>query len=480
MKTAGSHLKAVPIPATRAVAYIRVSKERDGMISPELQLASIEQHCERRGYVIVEAIQDLDLTGRFWKRRQVERAIGLIEAGAADVLVVWKVSRVSRNRKDWAIAVDRVEGVGGRMESATEPMDTTTSSGRFARGMLAELAAFESERIGEQWKEAHERRVRKGLPANGKPRFGYRYDRDSGFSPDPVTGPVLREMYERYLAGQSVYALVKFLNDGPTRPVAGYGVSSDGLWSARTVRRILDQGFGAGYITRHGERVQGSHPPVITPEQWDEYQSRRETRRVNRRTERSPYLFSGMIRCACGSPMHAGLFGASRTAKYRCKAAAEKRSHPGGYVMATVVEEAVLKSLAEWAAAIDAEAGEASKMTAGTTSAGERVKELARQITKLDAKLDQLTHKMLDGTVPQGSYERLRDEFAAQKAPLEAALRAASVSMAKPPTALVPELLNNWPLLPVETRRDILSRLVRFVEVQPGRPRSVVTVHPAW
>ena len=284
-------------------------------------------------------------------------------------MVVWKVSRVSRNRKDWAIAVDRVEGVGGRMESATEPMDTTTSSGRFARGMLAELAAFESERIGEQWKETHERRVRQGLPANGKPRFGYQYDKATGFTPDPVTGPVLREMYERYLSGQSVYSLVKFLNDGPTRPVTGYGVSKDGLWSARTIRRILDQGFGAGYITRHGERVQGSHPAVITPSQWDEYLSRRETRRVNRQVERSPYLFSGLIRCSCGSPMNAGLFGTSRTAKYRCKAAAEKRSHPGGYVMATLVERAVLEQLAGWAADIDAEAAEASKMTSYTASA---------------------------------------------------------------------------------------------------------------
>lgn len=68
-------------------------------------------------------------------------------------------------------------------------MDTTTSSGRFARGMLAELAAFESERIGEQSKESHERRVRNGMPANGKPQYGYQYSKAEGFSPDPVTGP---------------------------------------------------------------------------------------------------------------------------------------------------------------------------------------------------------------------------------------------------------------------------------------------------
>ena len=201
---------------------------------------------------------------------------------------------------------------------------------------------------------------------------------------------------------------------------------------------------------------------------------------MNRRIERSPYLFSGLIRCSCGSPMNAGLFGTSRTAKYRCKAAAEKRSHPGGYVMATLVERAVLEQLAGWAADIDADAAEASKMTSYTAPASQRVKELGRQITKLESKLDQLTLKMLDGTVPQDAYARLRDDLATQKSPLEAAFRAASVAVTKPPATLVPELLENWALLPVETRRDILTRLIRFIEVEPGRPRAVITVHPAW
>ena len=87
---------------------------------------------------------------------------------------------------------------------------------------------------------------------------------------------------------------------------------------------------------------------------------------------------------------------------------------------------------------------------------------------------------MLDGTVPQDSYARLRDELTMQKAPMEEALRAASVAVTKPPTTLVPELLENWALLPVETRRDILSRIVRFIEVHPGRPRAQITVHEAW
>lgn len=472
-------LKVVPA-VQKAVAYIRVSQEREGMISPELQLASIEAHCERSGYEIVAMISDLDLTGRFWKRRQVERAIAMLEAGEADVLVVWKVSRVARNRKDWAIAVDRVESVGGRLESATEPLDTTTSSGRFARGMLAELAAFESERMGEQWKETHARRVKQGLPANGKPRFGYQYSKEEGFTPDPVTGPILAELYRRYIAGESVYALVKFLNDGPSKPVTGYGVSTDGMWRARTVRRIMDQGFGAGYITVKEQRVPGAHEPVITEQEWAEYWARRDTRRVTRSSERSHYLLSGMIRCSCGSRMNAGAFGAARGVKYRCKASGEKRAHTGGYVMASYVERHVFEWLEGIAANIDAEADVATRSEQQATRAADKAAHLSRQLAKLGTRMDQLTNKMLDGTIPEDSYQRLRDELEVQRADTEQALRQAALVAARPPVAMIPELLASWPILPLDAKRDILSRIIDYVEVTPGRPRAQFKVHPRW
>jgi DNA invertase Pin-like site-specific DNA recombinase len=155
---------APPVPPNpiRAVAYIRVSQARDGMISPELQLRAIEQYCERRGYQITETLQDLDLSGRIWRHRQMEKAITRIEQDEADTIVVWRWSRISRNRLDWAVAVDRVEAAGGELESATEGFDTSTSTGRLARGVLAELAAF---RI-----RAHGRRVARDPGTAHRPR----------------------------------------------------------------------------------------------------------------------------------------------------------------------------------------------------------------------------------------------------------------------------------------------------------------------
>ena len=128
-------LRAVPDRPPRAVAYVRVSDEGgrgEDLMSPQIQLAAIRDHCQRRGYEIVRVLEDLDLSGRFWRRRQVETAVKMIEDREAEIVCVWKVSRVARHRLDWAIAVDRVEKAGGQLESATEPIDTTTEASRIA------------------------------------------------------------------------------------------------------------------------------------------------------------------------------------------------------------------------------------------------------------------------------------------------------------------------------------------------------------
>lgn len=458
----------------RAVIYLRQSVAREESISLELQETACRTYANQHGYGVVAVEADPGISGRTWNRPAVQRVMGMVEAKEADVIILWKWSRLSRSRLDWAVAADRVETAGGRIESATEAVDVSTSTGRLARGMLTEFAAFESERIGDTWKEAHARRVRNGLPANGKPRFGYQYDRDTGFTPDPVTGPVLQEMYRRYNSGESFYSLVGWANAGPTRPVTGYGVSQHGMWSARTLRRVLDNAFAAGYITHQGQLHPGAHEPLITPEEWATYRARRETRRVMRNTERSPYLLSGMIRCACGSPMNAGLFGSARQPKYRCKAAGEQRRHTGGYVTTSTVEPAVLEWLREFADGLEAEASSQRAPVRRT----DPTKAVAKKLLAVEARLDSLTLKLIDGTIPQGTYERLRDELMTQKATLESAIIQAQVP--RPDVHGLRDTVLAWDTLDVYTQRDTLSRLINYVEVTPGRPRGTVRIIPKW
>jgi len=256
-------------PPVRVVAYVRVSRERPDMVSPELQLAAIRQQCERSGYRLVSVIEDLDLSGRFWKRRQVDRAIGLIEARQAEVLMVWKWFRVARNRLDWAVALDRVESAGGRLESATEAIDAGSAAGRLARGLLAAFAAFEAERSSDMWKEALERRVRHDLPGDGRTRFGYRYV-DVRYEIDPDTGPLLAELYRRRIAGDGVGVLENWLTGIGVRRPRPISEPVERFWPS-TVASILNTGFGAGLLSWHGEHRLGAQPAVITGAQWAAY-----------------------------------------------------------------------------------------------------------------------------------------------------------------------------------------------------------------
>ncbi|MEW9550652.1 recombinase family protein [Nonomuraea sp. NPDC050783] len=155
-----------------AIGYIRVSMMLEEKISPDIQRAAIKELARRRGYQIIEWVEDLDVSGRTFQR-QIMEVIADIEEGKAKAILVWKYSRFGRNRTGNQLNLARVEKAGGELVSATEEVDASTAVGKLTRGMLFELAAFESDRAGEQWGEAFQNRLARGLPPLGAAQFGY-------------------------------------------------------------------------------------------------------------------------------------------------------------------------------------------------------------------------------------------------------------------------------------------------------------------
>lgn len=103
------NVRPVTDVAPRAVIYLRQSTHRDESISLELQETACRDYCDRMGYDIVAVRADPGISGRTWlKRPDVQRVMAAIEGGEADVIVLWKWSRLSRSRKDWALAASEV------------------------------------------------------------------------------------------------------------------------------------------------------------------------------------------------------------------------------------------------------------------------------------------------------------------------------------------------------------------------------------
>lgn len=441
------------------------------MLSPTLQRTAISDYAAARGYTVTDWLEGVDESGSsarsaWWAR--LDQACNRVEAGDVDVVLVWKFSRIARHRLKWAVAVDRVETAGGRIESATEQVDTTTSTGRFTRGMLAELQSFEAERIGEQWRETHAHRRARGLPHNGGPRLGYVYEKGAGYTPDPDTAPVLRDLYGRYIAGSGWRSLQLHLDHlGIVQPRTGRS------WTVRGVALTLGNGFAAGYLSVHDpacgcrkpaacvRRVHtpGAQEPIITEETWADFVRVRDTRAATpSRRLGSPHVLSGLVRCAgCDHAMRVRPATSYRSQRLECP---EARQCPAP---AGVVYRLVYEAVEDWKATHSSEAQAA--LTAALARHPDPQQKpdrlaLERAVARADEALARLTVNLARGLVPDSAYTAARDELLAEQRRARAGLDEAPVARRDAPHQ---PMAGQWEDLHVGEHRDALQALLDVV-----------------
>ncbi|UGS26371.1 recombinase family protein [Microbacterium resistens] len=501
-----------PRQARRALGIIRVSWERDGTTSPEIQRHAIEQHAARTNTPVVDWIVAADdrrysasrNDSKWWAK--LDSAIARLEAGEVEALFVWQLSRSARHRLRWAVAIDRIESAGGVLESATELLDTTTSAGRFSRDVIVAHNVMQAELIGETWRETHQRRVRKGLPPTGGHRFGYvqpvhsdncpkscERTRPHGIhEPDPVTGQVLRELYRMYIAGAGYAKITRHLNE------SGH---TDGRerWTYAGVIRMLDSGFGAGLLG-HTEVVnkkrvipppwkrrysQGVHDAVIDTATWDAYVARRASGSGRSARARTPYLLAGIVRCGdCGRSMHGKRTDGQYT--YVCSRAATTT----GVRKVSVVAWRVEKFVEEWlfGFAEDADA----RVAAQAARVGKRrdseftLRRARARIEKADERLAALTIKLADGTVSDAAYRAAAESIQADRDAAEEAVRAATSNpvIERAPAEVPRNLRDLWATLNTEQKNLLLRPLLDRVVVAPAAHRGFrgdrFTIVPRW
>lgn len=504
-----------------AIGYIRVSTAREEMISPELQERAIREWADRHDRRITGIVTDLDKSGRNFKRR-VQEAIQAIRDDEAREIIVWKFSRFGRNRVGWAVHLDKVESAGGALISATEEVDAKTAAGKFTRGMLAEVAAFESDRASEQWKETLSWRLAHGLPKHGHKRFGYirrgrilvpgetnlyRTDPDDPagerYEPDPDLVGVYRSLYERYVSGDGGPALVTWLNQ------LGVPTTSGGPWNIQALYRALDSGFAVGLLREHRDDCDCKHPtrcrnvtyypgaqkPIIDAGLWDRYRALREERsRVAPRARTPRYPLSGLLRCGgCGHLMTTTSGRDGPAYGYKCGRWGEVPSCTKAFVRRAPAEKAVLAELAQWAEDIEREAAAAPTPEAvPVLDARPDVGQAEREIARLDRALVRLRKMRAldddDDEQAEREYQAARAELLAERARHTERLEAARQQPERRTRAdygpVIAGLLDTWEVMTPGEKQAMLRSVVRVVRVhrRPG-PRGTMPrmdIVPVW
>ncbi|WP_272497529.1 recombinase family protein [Actinomadura terrae] len=495
------------------IGYIRVSLAREEMISPEIQKTTILAWAKRLGRKIVDWVIDLDKSGRNLKRK-IMKAVKRVEDGEADGIAVMRYDRWGRNATNSLANIRRIELVGGVVESATEPFDPETAMGRYSRTNALALAEMQSDLIGENWVGAHEYRLSRGLPAQGRPRFGYvlrgriphptepgktikdpndpkgeRYEPDS----EGGTEAVIADMYRRYIAGSGRRDIAKWLNR------AGYQNVYGREWRERAVATTLDSGFAAGLLRIHNPEcgcdapsecpdhvyIQGAHQPIIDLELWDQYQDRRKRVAGDApRTRSGTYALTGLPQCGhCySSASHGFLYEPGRV--LRCGTYDSNGNCKPLTVPRLAAEQAVREQLQGWAAEINQEA-QKHQPHIPAQAAPAAHDTLSADLAKIDRALVRLTkQRAMDEEMPDEIYETTRAGLLQARAELLPLIKAASNPA---PTAsnfapIIAGVLAEWEILPTTAKNALLRQVIRHVTLRRPVPRKAfeITVTAIW
>jgi DNA invertase Pin-like site-specific DNA recombinase len=229
---------------TDAIGYIRVSTEEqaDSRAGLDAQRAAILAEAQRRGWHLVEVIEDAGFSGKDLNRPGIVAALEALRRHKADTLVVAKLDRLSRSMLDFSILLRRALLEHWALVALDIGVDTTTASGELYANMLVTFAQFERRRMGERTRDALAEKRKSGVTL-GRPRT----------MPEAVVARIRAER----AAGRTLSAIADGLSSDAV-PTAQGGRR----WYPSTVRKALaGPADGAEGHTRERWRGQGDLLP---------------------------------------------------------------------------------------------------------------------------------------------------------------------------------------------------------------------------
>lgn len=293
----------------KVAIYVRVSttNQAEEGYSIDEQKDKLSSYCKIKDWIIYNIYTDGGFSGSNTERPALEKLVKDAKKKKFDTVLVYKLDRLSRSQKDTLYLIEDIFIANDiAFFSLQENFDTSTPFGKAMIGLLSVFAQLEREQIKERMQLGKVGRAKSGKSMMwGKVSYGYDYHKGTGeMTVNPWQSIVIKDMFERYVAGMSITKLRDYLNDH-------YGKDKGGkTWSYRAVRVALDNPVYAGYVRYEGKLYNGLHDPIITKELYDKTQEelkirqRTATEKFNPRPFQAKYMLSGIAQCGyCGAPL---------------------------------------------------------------------------------------------------------------------------------------------------------------------------------
>ena len=309
----------------RAVLYGRVSVDKSGQgRSTTEQLNDMRRDAERRGWIVVAEVEDVNARASAYKRDKRpawDEAAELIATGEIDVLMLWEHSRAGRSMELASELQNLLAEHDTLLSYSGQVFDLRDGDDRFRFAIDAATAARESSSTSKRVTRSRVADASYGR-AVGQTPFGFQriFDATNGGYKtqvmDPVNGPIVQAMVRRVLAGESLRSIATELNDNGTPSVRG------AKWSNTVVRQIVVNPAYAALRVHRGEIIgPGAWQAIISIEDHDAAVALLSdpARRLNKQNKRV-HLLSGVARCAvCNNKLFSQAHSVNGVPGYACR-----------------------------------------------------------------------------------------------------------------------------------------------------------------
>jgi site-specific DNA recombinase len=304
MKQARSPSKVTP--KVRCAVYTRKSSE-EGLDMEFNSLDAQREACEAyiasqkpEGWMLVpDHYDDGGVSGGTLERTALKRLLADIELSKVDVVVVYKIDRLSRSLMDFAKLVEVFERRNVTFVSVTQSFNTTTSMGRLTLNVLLSFAQFEREVIGERIRDKFAASRKKGMWMGGFVPLGYRVE-NRKLVIDEDEAATVRRIFERFLKVGSATLVARALNAEGVTTRRGKPIDKGFLY------KLLNNRVYIGDAVHKGTAYPGEHEAILSLDLWNRVHGilRESPRTRSRRTRTTePALLKGLIFGPTGGAM---------------------------------------------------------------------------------------------------------------------------------------------------------------------------------
>jgi len=306
-------------PIRRCAIYTRKSSE-EGLERDYNSLHAQREACEAfissqagEGWKLIKtSYDDGGFSGGTMERPALQQLLADIRKGLIDVVVVYKVDRLSRALADFAKMVELFDAQRVSFVAVTQQFNTTTSMGRLTLNVLLSFAQFEREVIGERIRDKVAASKRKGMWMGGTRPLGYDV-RERKLVVNQAEAETIRDIFERYLELGRVRLLMRDLQ--AREIVTGIKVSKNGNtrgaipFSRGALYHILSNPVYVGEISHKRVRYPGQHEAIVSRELWDRVQERLHSQAAHtgegRKTHAPRSPLTGKLFDEDGEPLYA-------------------------------------------------------------------------------------------------------------------------------------------------------------------------------